>query len=70
MQRPNNERKKHTMYRTDSDKAAEFIDDAQIGRTLEYAARNRNDEALVSEILDKAAEGRGLGPREAAVHLE
>ena len=58
------------MYRTDSDKAAEFIDDAEIGRTLEYAARNRNDEALVSEILDKAAEGRGLGHREAAVLLE
>lgn len=58
------------MYRTNSDKAAEFIDDTEIGRTLEYAARNRNDEALVGAILDKAAEGKGLTHREAAVLLE
>lgn len=58
------------MYRTDSDKAAEFIHDGEIGQTLEYAARNRNNETLVGEILDKAAEGKGLTHREAAVLLE
>ncbi len=57
-------------YKIDSSNAAEFIHDGEIRDTLEYAAIHRNDAVLVNEILDKAADGKGITHREAAVLLE
>lgn len=57
-------------YLIDSPHAAEFIHDGEISETLEYAAKHRNDTVLANEILARAAEGRGLSHRDAAVLLE
>lgn len=56
-------------YDVKSNQAAEFINDAEIRASIEYAATHSNDRALIEEILAKAAEGRGLSHREAAVLL-
>lgn len=58
------------MYNSKSMVATEFIDDGEILATIEYAAEHKNDEALIDEILAKAAEYKGLTYREAAVLLE
>ncbi len=58
------------MYNPQSCIATDFIDDAEIQATLEYAAANKNNKALISEILDKARECRGLNHREALVLLD
>lgn len=58
------------MYNAKSHIAEEFIDDAEILETLEYAARNKNNRPLVESILDKAALCKGLSHREAAVLLD
>ncbi len=58
------------MYNPKSAHAEEFIDDAEIRETLDYAARNRDNRALIEEIINKAATCKGLTHREAAVLLE
>ena len=58
------------MYNTKSHIAEEFIDDAEILETLEYARENRNNRPLIESILEKAARCKGLGHREAAVLLD
>ncbi len=58
------------MYDPKSAHAEEFIDDAEIRETLDYAARNRDNRALIEEIINKAATCKGLTHREAAVLLE
>ena len=57
-------------YNVKSEHAAEFIHDGEIRATLEYARANRNNRALIEEILTKADEGRGISHREAAVLIE
>ena len=58
------------MYDPKSAHAEEFIDDAEIRETLDYAARNRDNRALIEEIINKAATCKGLTHHEAAVLLE
>lgn len=58
------------MYNPKSKVATEFIDDAEIRETLEYAAKNKDNFALIDGILEKAATLKGLSHREAAVLLE
>lgn len=57
-------------YNAKSPRAEEFIHDGEIIATLEYATQHRNDKVLVEEILARAAEGKGLNHRDAAVLLE
>ncbi len=64
-------------YNVKSLKAEEFINDAEILETIKYAEENKNNLALINEILEKArpkktAEGivcAGLSHREASVLL-
>ena len=57
-------------YSATSHLAGEFIHDGEIRATLEYASEHREDMVLIEEILDKAAQGKGLSHREAMVLLE
>lgn len=57
-------------YNPRSEHAAEFIHDGEIRDTLKYAVEHRDDRALIEEILTKAAEGKGISHREAAVLIE
>lgn len=57
------------MYNPESLKAEEFISHEEILSTLEYAEANKNNIALIDEILDKAKLRRGLSHREASVLL-
>lgn len=57
-------------YNPQSAHAEEFIHDGEIRATLEYAKEHRNDSVLIDEILKKAAEGKGISHREAAVLIE
>ena len=56
-------------YDVKSNQAAEFINDAEIRASIEYAATHSDDRALIEEILAKAGEGRGINHREAAILL-
>lgn len=58
------------MYDPKSPNACEFIDDAEILDTLDYAAKHKSDRALIESIIDKASEMKGVSHREAAVLLE
>ncbi len=66
-----------TSYNPRSMKAEEFISDAEIRATLEYAEANKNNVALIDEILNKARPRKtetgcvchGLTHREASVLL-
>lgn len=58
------------MYDAKSMKAEDFIDHNEIMATLEYAAANKNNAALISEIIEKAKLRKGLSHREAAVLLD
>ncbi|MDO5094975.1 MAG: [FeFe] hydrogenase H-cluster radical SAM maturase HydG [Peptostreptococcaceae bacterium] len=58
------------MYNPKSKIATEFINDEEILATLEYAKENKNNSALVAEILEKAKAMNGLTHREALVLLE
>lgn len=58
------------IYNAASGMAGEFINDAEIRLTLDFAAAHRNDLPMIESLLAKAAEGRGLDHREAAVLLE
>ena len=57
-------------YDPKSPHAAEFISDAEVRQTLEYAAANRHNAALIDEIIAKAKLRKGLSHRDAAVLLD
>ncbi|MCI6618949.1 MAG: [FeFe] hydrogenase H-cluster radical SAM maturase HydG [Prevotella sp.] len=57
------------MYKIESSHATEFIDDAEIKASLEYAEANKNNLELIDELLAKADLCKGLSHREAAVLL-
>lgn len=58
------------MYNVNSPHAEDFIDDAEILETLDYAHKHKSDRALIESLLEKAALCKGLSHREAAVLLE
>lgn len=58
------------MYNPMSSKAADFINDAEITSTLDYAEKNKRNTTLIRSIIDKAEAGKGLTHREAAVLLD
>ena len=58
------------MYNPKSDVATEFIDDAEIKETLEYAEKNKNNVELIRSIIEKAKNCKGLSHREALVLLD
>lgn len=57
------------MYNVNSMKAEEFISHTEILSTLQYAEENRNNFELISSILKKAEECKGLTHKEASVLL-
>ncbi|MDF2908525.1 MAG: hypothetical protein K0R34_3846, partial [Herbinix sp.] len=58
------------MYDVKSKIAEEFINHEEILETLEYAKENKNNRALIDEILTKAENFKGITHREASVLLE
>ena len=58
------------MYNPKSAKAEDFICHEEILDSLAYAAANKNNAALIDEILAKAKLRKGLSHREAAVLLD
>ena len=58
------------MYNIHSPHAEEFINDEEIRATMQYAAENCNNKALIQEILKKAKECKGLTHREALLLLD
>ncbi len=58
------------MYHAKSKIAEEFIDHQEIVETLEYARSQKNNRALIEQLIEKAALCKGLTHREAAVLLE
>ncbi len=59
----------NTMYDPKSLKAEEFISHEEILETLEYAEKNKNNEELIDQIIEKARTLKGLTHREASVLL-
>ncbi len=57
------------MYNPKSMKAEEFIANDEVIKTLEYAQNNKQNEELITEIIEKAKERKGLSHREASVLL-
>lgn len=57
------------MYDPKSLKTEEFISHEEILATLDYAEQNKNNEALVDQIIEKAKLRKGLTHREASVLL-
>ena len=62
-------KKAEEMYDVRSMKAEDFIDDAEIRETLDYADRNKDNLELIDSIIDKAKLRKGLTHREASVLL-
>ena len=58
------------MYNVKSTIAEEFIHNGEICETMAYAQANKDNRELIKNILTKAAEGKGVTHREAAVLLE
>jgi 2-iminoacetate synthase len=58
------------MYDPKSLKADDFIHHGELLETLDYAAKNKGNLSLVSEILEKAKNRKGLSHREALVLLD
>ena len=58
------------MYNPSSTHADEFIDHAEVLETLDLAARESGNRARVLEILEKAAQCKGLSHREAAILMD
>ncbi|HNW33347.1 MAG TPA: [FeFe] hydrogenase H-cluster radical SAM maturase HydG [Candidatus Ozemobacteraceae bacterium] len=58
------------MYNPASSHAVDFIDDAEVLETLEYAKKNKNNRQLIDSLIEKARALKGLSHREAAVLLE
>ena len=48
------------MYNIMSPKAEEFISDEEIRECLEYAQKNKHNEALIDEITDKSRLSRNF----------
>lgn len=59
------------MYKYDKNslKAEEFINDAEIMASLEYADKNKNNVELIDKIIEKAKLRKGIDHREASVLL-
>ena len=57
------------MYNPKSLKAEEFIDHQEILDTLAFADEHKNDREMIEQILEKAAQYKGLTHREASVLL-
>lgn len=57
------------MYNPKSKIAEEFIDHQEILDTLAYADENKDNEALITELIEKAKLRKGLSHREASVLL-
>ena len=57
------------MYNPKSLKAEEFIDHQEVMNSLAYADDNKENKPLIREILDKAAQRKGLNHRDASVLL-
>jgi len=57
------------MYDPKSRRAHEFIAHEEVLASLEYAEANKNNRALIKDILSKAKECHGLNHREASVLL-
>lgn len=58
------------MYNSKSKIAIEFIDDAEIKRTLAYAEEHKNDLDRIRDILKKAEDCKGLNYQDAMLLLE
>ncbi len=58
------------MYNSKSNKATEFISDEEIKRVLEFSKNNKDNFELLDNILNKAAEFRGITAQEASLLLE
>ncbi len=58
------------MYNPKSNIAAEFISHEEIVETLGFARSNKNNHELIESTMAKAANGKGLTHREAALLLE
>ncbi len=58
------------MYDPKSLKAEDFINHQEILDTLAWADQNRNNAALIDELLDKAEQRKGLSHREAVLLLD
>lgn len=58
------------MYNVKSGIAEEFIDDAEILATLEYARDNKTNRDLIGSLIEQARDCKGLNHREAALLLE
>ncbi|MDO4266679.1 MAG: [FeFe] hydrogenase H-cluster radical SAM maturase HydG [Eubacteriales bacterium] len=57
------------MYDPKSKHAEEFINHEEILETLDYAEKNKENRALIREIIEKAKARKGLSHREASVLL-
>ena len=53
-----------------SPKAEEFISDEGVLECLDYAEKNKNNRALIEQILEKAAKMKGVSHKEAIVLLD
>jgi 2-iminoacetate synthase len=58
------------MYNSKSKIATEFIDDAEIKRTLAWAEENKNDLETIRGLLARAKDCKGLTYQEAMLLLE
>ena len=65
-----NEKEKIYDIPKDSSKAEEFIHHEEILDTLEYAKNNKDNRALIEQLIEKASHCKGLSHREAALLLE
>lgn len=57
-------------YNKASEKASEFISHEEIEASLNFAQENKNNKALMQEILQKATLAKGIDHKEAALLLE
>lgn len=57
-------------YDVSSTQAEEFISDEEIRASLAYAEENKNNLALIHQILDRAKDKKGLSHREAILLLD
>jgi 2-iminoacetate synthase len=58
------------MYQVASKHAEEFIDDTEVLESIAYGQAHKADRALITDILHRAADCKGLSHRDAAVLLE
>ena len=57
-------------YNMKSMKAEEFINDEEILESLAYAKKNKDNQSLINEILERAKKAKGISHKEAAVLME